>query len=210
MLKHADVWKAIDRLAREYGYSASGLARQSGLDPTTFNKSKRITREGKLRWPSTESVSKILRATGANLLEFVTYVNDGEGAGVYRNIPLIGFAQAGAQGFFDDAGYPAGGGWDEIPFPGLGDPQAYALEILGDSMEPVYRDGDTVIVSPQANVRRGDRVVVKTKSGEVMVKLLVRQTAHKVDLKSLNPAHEDRSLDIEHVEWIARVVWANQ
>ncbi|HIC28855.1 MAG TPA: helix-turn-helix transcriptional regulator, partial [Rhodospirillales bacterium] len=102
------------------------------------------------------------------------------------------------------------GGWDEIPFPGLGDPQAYALEISGDSMEPVYRDGDTVIVSPEANIRRGDRVVVKTKSGEVMVKLLVRQTTHKVDLKSLNPNHEDRSLDVEEVEWIARVVWANQ
>jgi len=77
-------------------------------------------------------------------------------------------------------------------------------------MEPVFRDGDTVIVSPQANVRRGDRVVVKTKNGEVMVKLLVRQTAHKIDLKSLNPDHEDRSLNIEDVEWLARVVWATQ
>lgn len=209
MLKHADVWKAIDRLAREYGYSASGLARQSGLDPTTFNKSKRVTREGKLRWPSTESVSKVLAATGANLAEFVSYVTDSEGAGVYRNIPLIGFVQAGNEGFFDDAGYPTGGAWDEISFPGLGDPQAYALEITGESMEPVFRDGDTVIVSPQANIRRGDRVVVKTKVGEVMVKLLLRQSARKVDLKSLNPDHEDRSLDIEDVEWIARVVWSS-
>ena len=80
MLKHADVWKALDRLAREYGYSASGLARKAGLDPTTFNKSKRVTREGKLRWPSTESVSKVLTATGANLAEFVSYVTDSEGA----------------------------------------------------------------------------------------------------------------------------------
>ena len=98
MLKHTDVWRAIDRLAREYGYSASGLARQSGLDPTTFNKSKRVTREGKLRWPSTESVSKVLAATGASLAEFVSFTSDGESAGVYRNIPLIGFVQAGASG----------------------------------------------------------------------------------------------------------------
>jgi len=209
MLKHADVWKAIDRLAREYGFSTSGLARQSGLDPTTFNKSKRITREGKLRWPSTESVAKVLTATGANLAEFVSYVTDSEGAGIYRNIPLIRFPQAGNQGYFDDAGYPAGGSWDEIPFPGLGDPQAYALEITGDSMEPVFRDGDTVIVSPQANIRRGDRVVVKTKNGEVMVKLLQRQSVHKIELKSLNPDHEDRSLEVENVEWIARVVWSS-
>ena len=210
MLKHADVWKAIDRLAREYGYSASGLARRAGLDPTTFNKSKRVTREGKLRWPSTESVSKVLGATGATLSEFVSYISDAEGAGVYRNIPLIGFAQAGAAGYFDDAGYPTGAGWDEIPFPGLGDPHAFALEISGTSMEPVFRDGDTVIVSPQANIRRGDRVVVKTKDGEVMAKLLLRQSARKIELQSLNRQHEDRSLNMEDVEWMARVVWASQ
>ena len=210
MLKHADVWKAIDRLAREYGYSASGLARRAGLDPTTFNKSKRVTREGKLRWPSTESVSKVLAATGASLSEFVSYVSDSEGSGVYRNIPLIGFAEAGAAGYFDDAGYPAGSGWDEIPFPGLGDPHAYALEISGDSMEPVYRDGDTVIVSPQANIRRGDRVVVKTKDGEVMAKLLLRQSARKIELQSLNKHHEDRSLNVDDVEWMGRIVWASQ
>ena len=210
MLKHADVWRAIDRLAREYGYSASGLARQSGLDPTTFNKSKRVTREGKLRWPSTESVSKVLGATGASLAEFVSFTSDGESAGVYRNIPLIGFVQAGASGIFEDVGYPMDGAWDKIPFPGLGDPYAYALEVAGDSMEPVFRDGDSIIVSPQANIRRGDRVFVKTKCGEVMVKALLRQSARKLDLQSLNPNHEDRSLLIEEIDWMARVVWASK
>ncbi|MEE8394376.1 MAG: helix-turn-helix transcriptional regulator [Rhodospirillales bacterium] len=210
MLRHADIWKAIDRLAREYNLSASGLARKSGLDPTTFNKSKRSTREGKLRWPSTESVSKILTATGASIGEFISYIGDSEGGGVYRNIPVIGLAQAGTEGFFDDAGYPVGGGWDEIPFPGLGDLQAYALEISGDSMQPVFRDGDIVIVSPQANIRRGDRVVVRTKEGEVMSKLLRRRTANKIELQSFNPLHQDRILPIEEIDWIARIVWATQ
>ncbi|MEK7821157.1 MAG: helix-turn-helix transcriptional regulator, partial [Pseudomonadota bacterium] len=181
MLKHGDVWRAIDRLAKEHGLSASGLARRAGLDPTTFNKSKRTTREGKLRWPSTESVAKILAATNSSLMEFVAYIGEGSDAGVYRNVPLIGFAQAGAAGYFDDAGYPTGAGWDEIPFPALGDPHAYALEISGDSMEPVYRDGDVIIVSPDANPRRGDRVVIRTKAGEVMVKQLRRRTAKQLE-----------------------------
>ncbi len=210
MLKHGDIWRAIDRLAREHGLSASGLAKRSGLDPTTFNKSKRLTREGKLRWPSTESVSKILAATGASLSEFVSYVDEGEGGGVFRNIPLIGLAQAGSDGFFDDAGYPAGGGWDEIPFPDLGDPHAYALEISGDSMEPVYRDGDLVIVAPHANIRRGDRIVAKTLEGEVMAKLLLRRSARKIELMSFNPEHENRSLGVEELDWMARIVWASQ
>jgi len=210
MLKHTDVWRALDRLALEYGMSASGLARRAGLDPTTFNKSKRVTREGKLRWPSTESLAKVLAATGASLNEYVSYIGDSGGAGVYRNIPLIGLAQAGANGFFDDAGYPAGGSWDEIPFPGFADPHAYAVEISGDSMEPVFRDGDIVIVSPEASIRRGDRVVVKTIQGEVMAKILLRQSAKKIDLQSINTAHEDRSLGVEDVDWIARVIWASQ
>ena len=210
MLTHGDVWRAIDRLAQEYRLSASGLARRAGLDPTTFNKSKRVTREGKNRWPSTESVAKVLAATGATMNEFVSYIGDGAGAGVYRNIPLIGFAQAGSEGFFDDAGYPAGGSWDEIPFPGFSDPRAYALEITGDSMAPVYRDGDIVIVSPEASIRRGDRVVVKTKEGEVLAKLLMRQTASSIALQSFNPLHEDRVLAIEEIEWLARIIWASQ
>ena len=208
MLTHGDVWRAIDRLAQEYRLSASGLARRAGLDPTTFNKSKRVTREGKNRWPSTESVAKVLAATGATMNEFVSYI--GDGAGAYRNIPLIGFAQAGSEGFFDDAGYPAGGSWDEIPFPGFSDPRAYALEITGDSMAPVYRDGDIVIVSPEASIRRGDRVVVKTKEGEVLAKLLMRQTASRIALQSFNPLHEDRVLAIEEIEWLARIIWASQ
>jgi len=210
MLRHADIWRAIDRLAREKGLSPSGLARKAGLDPTTFNKSKRITRENKLRWPSTESISKILDATDSGLGELVSYINEGEGGSIYRNIPLIGFVQAGTSGYFDDAGYPAGGSWDEIPFPGLGDPHAYALEVSGGSMEPVYRDGDIVIVSPQANTRRGDRVVLKTKNGEVMAKQLQRRSARKIELKSLNADHEDRTLAVEDVDWIARVVWSSQ
>ncbi len=210
MLKHADIWAAIDRLAMEHGLSASGLSRKAGLDPTTFNKSKRMTNEGKLRWPSTESVSKVLNTTGATLGEFISYIGDSKSGGIYKNIPLLGMAQAGNNGFFDDSGFPAGGSWDEIPFPEVGDNHAYALEISGDSMEPVYRDGDMIIVSPEAGLRRGDRVVVKTTAGEILAKQLKRRTSNKVELLSINSDHEDRVLDEEDVDWVARIVWASQ
>ena len=210
MLRHSDIWNAIDRLARDHQLSPSGLAKKAGLDPTTFNKSKRATRDGKERWPSTESISKILNATKASLGEFVSYVNEHGPSTTYQNIPLIGFAQAGAAGYFDDAGYPSGGSWDEIPFLNVGDPHAYALEVSGDSMEPVYRDGDVIIVSPAAKPRRGDRVVLKTREGEVMAKVLRRQTVYKYELHSLNPQHPDRWLAAEDVDWIARIVWASQ
>lgn len=210
MLRHADIWTAIDRLAQDAGLTPSGLARRAGLDPTTFNKSKRLTRESKPRWPSTESIAKILAATGASMEKFVGFIDAGKGGRGGRNVPLIGFAQAGAAGYFDDAGYPTGGGWDEIPFPEVADPHAYALEVSGDSMEPVFRDGDRLVVSPAGSIRRGDRVVVRTNDGEVMVKELVRQTALRIELRSLNTAHPDRSFDLGDVAWIARVVWVSQ
>src|ERR1700686_3867850 len=214
-MKHEDVWRAIDTLAAENGLAASGLAKRSGLDATTCNPSKRRMPDGRNRWPSTESVAKVLDATGASLESFTALVSGaralashGTARNASRRIPLIGFAQAGSEGFFDDGGYPVGGGWDEVSLPEIGDPNAYALEISGDSMEPVFRDGDMVIVSPVAPIRRGDRVVVRTVGGEVMGKQLARRSALRVDLRSLNPAHPDYTFDLADVAWIHRIVWA--
>jgi phage repressor protein C with HTH and peptisase S24 domain len=213
-MRHDDIWRALDTLAAEHGLSASGLARRAGLDPTAFNPSKRIGADGRPRWPSTESISKVLAATGTSMEAFASLISGAPAlvrkAVQARRIPLIGFAQAGSEGFFDDGGYPVGGGWDEISMPDVGDPNAYALEISGDSMEPVFRDGDMVIVSPAAPIRRGDRVVVKTRAGEVMAKQLVRQSARRVELASLNPAHPNYSFDLSEIVFMHRIVWAAQ
>lgn len=216
-MKHEDIWRALDTLAAENGLSASGLAKRSGLDPTTFNPSKRRMPDGRARWPSTESLAKVLDATGATLDAFTALVTGARAIPASlpsrqqsRRIPLIGLAQAGGEGFFDDGGYPVGGSWDEVSLPEIADGNAYALEISGESMEPVFRDGDLVIVSPNAPIRRGDRVVVRTAGGEVMAKQLARRSARRVELRSLNPAHPDYNFDLNEVQWIHRIVWASQ
>ncbi len=211
MLKHGDIWRALDRLATIRNLSASGLAKAAGLDPTTFNRSKRSNEDGKFRWPSTESIAKVLEATGTTFGEFVSLVEGTDkSGGVVQRVPVIGYAQAGDSGYFDDAGYPVGSGWDELVFPNVGDPHAYSLEVMGDSMEPAYRDGDRLIVSPAASIRRGDRVVVKSRLGEVLAKQLLRETATRIELKSINPAHPDRTFLKEEVAWMARIMWASQ
>src|SRR5229473_315954 len=184
MLTHGQIWTALDRLAERAGLSPSGLAKRSGLDPTTFNKSKRITADGHERWPSTESVAKALAATNSSIDTFVQLIGDGMRS--VQSVPLLGFAQAGAGGYFDDGGFPAGKGWDEVGLPSVNDEHAYALEISGDQMKPTYRDGD------------------------VMVKELKRRTAKTLELQSLNPNHVDRTLAAADVAWIARIVWASQ
>ena len=149
MLSHDRVWAAIDALAERYSLSASGLAKRAGLDSTAFNKSKRASADGRPRWPSTESLAKIIEATNSSLDEFLGLVEgrskDDRPLPVQKSsVPLLGFAQAGAGGFFDDAGFPAGQGWDLIELPAQSTENSYALQVQGDSMLPLYRNGDVV------------------------------------------------------------------
>ncbi|MBL8530756.1 MAG: helix-turn-helix transcriptional regulator [Hyphomonadaceae bacterium] len=207
-MSHGQIWRAIDALAERRGLSASGLARAAGLDPTTFNKSKRQAPDGKPRWPSTESVSRALAAANASWEDFAGLLAGGE-AGAGRAIPIVGMARAGAHGFFDEQGFPVGAD-ETVRFPDLGEDRVYALEIAGDSMEPTYRAGDIVIVQPGAAVRRGDRVVVRTRAGEVMAKVLGRKNDQSIELVSVNPAYPARQVPAAEIDWIARILWASQ
>ncbi|SDG90980.1 S24 family peptidase [Pelagibacterium luteolum] len=214
MLSHRAIWQALDALAERHGLSTSGLAKLAGLDATAFNPSKRISKDGRERWPSTESIAKVLEATSENfdtlMSAAIPYSQHSTALTPGMTVPLLGFAQAGSGGYFDAAGFPAGQGWDEVKFPGLGDGTAYALEVTGDSMQPLYRDGDYIIVSPTEQLRRGDRVVARTREGEVMAKILYRRTEKQIELHSINPEHEPRIFKPEDIDWIARILWASQ
>ena len=206
-MKHTDIWRGIDVIAEHHGMSTSGLARLAGLDPTSFNKSKRESRDGRARWPSTESLARILEAVDMGFDDFARLVEDR----LSLSAPLLGFAQAGSDGFFDDAGFPTGTGWEHVRFPGEGQEDGlYALEISGDSMEPAYRAGDKIIVSPATLIRPGDRVVAKTIIGEVMAKTLKRQTQKQIELESLNPDHALRIFKPNEIVWMARILWVSQ
>ena len=207
MLKHADIWQAIDALAAKYGLSPSGLARSSGLDPTTFNKSKRTTRDGKQRWPSTESIAKILAATGASLAEFVSLIDDGVSAD--GRIPMIPLAQARQQGMFDADGRPSGPAWDSMALPQAGQ-EAFALEVGDDSLAPHYRAGDILILAPEAALRSGDRALLCRRDGAVLLRRFIGKNMGRLELAALGPSQPDLDLPSEQVAWMARVDWVSQ
>jgi len=208
-LSHTEIWTAIDALAKRFEMSPSAMAKMAGLDPTSFNRSKRGDGDARPRWPSTESLAKVLNATGVSLSEFATLTERGPPA-TPRVVPLIGLPQAQAEGMFNDTGAPIGSQWDEIDFPGVIDGGAYALEISGDDLAPVFRDGDRIVVSPSVEPRRGDRVIVRTTGGELLVKELARVTARSIELSSLTRDGRDRMLGLAEVAWIARILWASQ
>jgi phage repressor protein C with HTH and peptisase S24 domain len=206
VLSHARIWAAIDELAARNGLTASGLARRAGLDPTTFNPSKRVSNDGRQRWPSTESIAKILEATETDVAAFLGFMAaPARAEAPLRQVPLPGLAEAGAA--FDD-GSTAFRGWSRAEFAGSDD--AFALEVTGSAMMPLYRDGDIIIVSPATPLRRGDRVVVKTREGEIMARILKRKTARTIALVAIGDGTPDRTFSVDDVEWVARILWASQ
>lgn len=209
-LSHAQIWTAIDRLARQQGLTPSALARRAGLDPTAFNPSKRFGPGDppRPRWPTTESLARILEAAGLSLGDFAALARDAPERP--QTIPLLGMAQAGQDGFYDDAGLPVGEGWEQTELPRSRD-SLLSLRIIGDSMAPVYREGDTVIVDREATeVRKGDRVVVRTTGGETLAKEIASLTSRAVTLASVNPAYETRVVPHRDILWMGRILWASQ
>lgn len=209
-LSHAKLWTALDAIAKREGLSASGLARRAGLDATSFNPSKRFGpgEARRPRWPSTESLNRVLEIAGLSLAEFAAMAEDDDRRA--PTIPLLGMAQAGADGFFDDAGLPTGEGWDQTDLP-LPRPSLFSLQISGDSMAPLYRQGDRVLVDrDRTDVRKGDRVVVRTLTGETMAKEIAALSARSVTLNSINPAHDPRVLARKDIDWMARILWVSQ
>lgn len=211
MLSHERIWAAIDALAERHGMTASGLARKAGLDPTSFNRSKRTSPEGRDRWPSTESIAKILRATGASVEDFLRLI---EPTVPPRRalVPLVGMDHARNATLFDEEGMPnEKAGREAIDFPDYRNAEkVFALEVAGDTLSPFYRDGDILIVSPTAGIRKGDRLIVRTRSGEVLAGELKRRLAKSIDLRVLGPGGEERTIATDDVDGIARVMWARQ
>ena len=128
-LTHDQVWTAIDALALRYGFSASGLAKKSGLDATSFNKSKRVAPDGHLRWPSTESVAKVLEATGASVEEFIALLANSSLADAYALSERL--RQAVADASFGSLGEGGGARFQVTASFGVASAAAVTIENIG-------------------------------------------------------------------------------
>ncbi len=208
MLTHAQIWKAIDGLAARNGLSASGLARRAGLDPTTFNKSKRTSPDGRLRWPSTESIAKILEATNTELDVFMSLINAELQTRPSKALPLINFGDI--RDAFDAEGRTTGEKWDEIAFPELPIDNVFAIEVVGDSLTPTYREGDILVCSSSVPVRRGDRVLVRNRNGDMAGGVLRRKTITGADITPFNRGTMDVTFGANDIVFVARILWASQ
>ncbi|MBB2202298.1 helix-turn-helix transcriptional regulator [Gluconacetobacter tumulisoli] len=165
MIRHRDLWQALDTLAAERGLTPSGLARAAGLDVTAFNPSKRVTPAGRPRWPGTESLARVLDVTGTTLEAFSRML---DGHAPHRatrpaartRLRMSPLSHLELDGMFDSAGLPTGRHWDAWDLPGAAESDCYAVLVDTDAFDPVFRVGATLVVSPGAAIRRHDRVVL--------------------------------------------------
>jgi len=117
-------------------------------------------------------------------------------AGGVRRVPIINKVAAGYPQEFTDLGYPVGIADEYVTVPlEMDDPNAFAVRVVGDSMEPRYHEGDIVILSPAVQVRTGDDCFVRfamvglATDGESTFKRVFFDSQDAIRLQPLNERH---------------------
>ncbi len=75
----------------------------------------------------------------------------------------------------------------------------YALNVVGDSMEPLFDDGDTVIVHKQDDFENGDNCVVLINGNEATIKKVYKGTTG-IKLEAVNPYYPPRIFTEEEIK----------
>lgn len=218
MFRHLQIWTAIDRLADINGLSPSGLARKAGLDATAFNKSKRFSKEGRERWPSTESLAKVLEVTKTDFLDFgmILKPHDQVGAShslsdlVYTSNTTRAPMELPRSGFFEEDVQDSTKKWEIISLPEGQFDGDFAFRVPDNSMLPVFRENDIVIISKQVQTKAGDRVVIKLANGKYIVRILIDNAPDAVMLTTFNTDNAEQLLPRDNFEWMMKITWASQ
>ena len=127
-------------------------------------------------------------------------------------VPLINSVAAGYPREFTDLGYPARVADEYVLSPDVDDPDAFAARVVGDSMEPQYREGDIVVFSPNRTVKSGlDCFVRLERDGETTFKRVELEGAGggegaKIRLVALNPLYGERTVAREDVAFMCPAV----
>lgn len=217
MLTHAQIWGLIDWLAARNGLTPSGLARRAGLDPTTFNRSKRTAVDGRQRWPSTESLAKVLEATNTPLQEFSAMaiaVERRGAAGADAVAPAMGLSDDGGRGLADgraaEGSLTIRGAAGASPALSV-DPDAmpHVVPVPAAAAGPLYRSRDQLIVVRVDGPMPGDRVLVRMADGADLVGEVSSVTETALHLEV--PGHpEERIVERSAVASLLRILWVSQ
>ncbi len=214
MLDHTHLWAALDKLAEQHQLTPSGLARRAGLDPTSFNPSKRFGADHRPRWPSTESLAKVLEVTQMSFVDFAALLQGKTEISNtrFRSFPAY-LCTSDELREVDPvrlSDFQLDKFCDSFIFPISQSEKFFALEVSGNGFEPYYREGQILIVSPESSLRRHDHVLITTKSGDLHCGALLRQTNERIEFRRDAPDEKPRVVQVADLVWAARVSWVSQ
>ncbi len=209
MLKHEDLWNAIDVLARINGYSTSGLAKQAGLDPTIFNKSKRINNEGRPRWPTMESITKILNSTNTPIGQFSTIIHNREGNGDAVNIPFNKLNSLQHKKSFISATGQINLNMRDTFFETTEiDSHTFGVHISDSSYSPMFEKNTSLIATMNGGVRKGDIAIIALNNGQSIIVRFIKLSSHTVEIMPIkNDTTESIIISNKDILWTSRVLY---
>ena len=209
MLQHKHLWDAIDTLAQLNGYSTSGLAKKAGLDPTIFNKSKRISTDGRERWPTTESIAKILNVANSSIGQFASLIHNNTITQDSLALPTTKLsALQASNSFISSTGHIN----PDLRFNSEQstqiDSQSFMLKINSNLYTPDFKKGDTVIVTTNGGVRKKDLVVIALTNGDNIIVRIKKISIHMVETESINTdTLKTLSIPNKDILWLGRILY---
>lgn len=203
-MKHEIIWEAVDNLAKKNGLSPSGMAKKAGLDPTIFNKSKRILKDGRKRWPSMQSINKLLSLFDISLEEFY-----GRRAGP-QNLysPIATYSKINLNLVLSNQGLDFSS-WNKMDF-NENSAETYSLELDTNRFEPIYKYGSIIIITTNSQIRRGDRVIIINRFKEINLYEFLSQKNDSIEVVNLNKMDNIEILKNDDVRLLHRILWASQ
>ena len=205
-MQYEQVWDAVDKLAKLHGLSPSGLAKKAGLDATTFNKSKRVRNNGKQRWPSLDSINKILEACNISFEQFYQLIDE-DLTPQPSGIPFIRFSELGENNIKNSKLLTDK--WDKIRFPDTL-VNLYAVNLDSSEFEPLFKKGNTIVATKDPEIRKGDRVIVFMANGTLLIKEFKHRTTSTLVFGELINPNKEVHVNISEIKLINRIVWAEQ
>ena len=194
--KHQAQAFEIERLLKSAGISLDELADAAGVNRVTM---KRLARG--YQKAGAHTMKSIRQAA-----TIPVYASRGlkESGGRYgppsrrlRYIPVVSWAKAGEATDYDDL--PSD--WMKRLACDTSDPNAFGVDIVGDSMEPNYREGETVILAPGREARNGNLVVANVKRHGVLLKVF-HIKGQSITLTSFNAAYPPQQFSTRDFHWI--------
>ncbi len=202
-----DSRERLAQLAREKGSSLASLSRMLSRNTTYL---QQYISKGSPRKLEEEDRARLARFFGVSESELGgSQEKSYDSSGAWVEVPRLAIEASAGPGAAEQRELP----FDSFRFSrkwlrehGLEAGKLSAVRVIGDSMEPLLREGDDLLVDLSGRAFR-DGVYVLRLDGNLLVKRVTSQGAGRFSILSQNLSYPPITVSAEELELVGRVVW---